>query len=94
MPSPVMGQAVGYKVFAPEDSDILIPNRNKPTMTISPKRVREDHDDDIDSESNYSRSQTPEEPKFRKTYHVKGSLSLSSTLSYLKKEGVTSREFI
>ena len=61
-----MGRGRYMKAFASEDSDILIPNRNKPNI-VTPKRVW----DDNDSESNYAWEQTPE-PKHPKTHELKG----------------------
>lgn len=58
-----------FQVFASEDSDILIPNRNKDNLPTSATGKR---DRDDDSETNYSWDGTPEPPK----HELKG-LSLS-----------------
>ena len=67
-PSPIV-IAARYNVFASEDSDILLPNRNKPNI-IPVKRAREV--DDIDSELNYSWEQTPERPSNKRQQEIKG----------------------
>ena len=78
--SPILGQKVPkmspppqpvsrdtFQVFASEDSDILIPNRNKDNLPTS-TAMKRDRDDD--SETNYSWEGTPEPPK----HELKGPL--------------------
>lgn len=77
--SPILGQKVPRspvvarttylnKVFASEDSDILIPNSNKPNIVVIPKKRRRA---DNNSESNYSSEQAPA-PHVRHTPELKG----------------------
>lgn len=59
-PPPQQATRDTFKVFASEDSDILIPNRNKDNLPTSTTGTGARDDD---SETNYSWEGTPEPPK-------------------------------